>query len=174
MRIKLPKNIVKDAQLGVYFMQEELLHKMGAKYRKTAVKKDRLDKWFKMVSYGLDKDLVKKVIKKGRGQSENIEPIEFSNYAKVGLRNYFATNRGKFISRLAKGPPPQYRWLAWSFTASQLKSKVPGDYNDAVEKGRSDANKDWQNTIHKDLDRTFPEHPFFNLNKHGSAGQHQL
>lgn len=67
LRIKLPKNIVKDARLGVYFMQEELLNKMGAKYKKTAVKKDRLDKWFKMVSYGLDKDLVKKVIKKGRG-----------------------------------------------------------------------------------------------------------
>ena len=39
MRIKLSKNIVLDATLGAYFMQEELFDKMGEKYRKTAVKR---------------------------------------------------------------------------------------------------------------------------------------
>ena len=89
-----------------------------------------------MVSFGLDQDIAGKVIKHGvkinqqrKGQSDHLSPIEFTNYAKIGLQNYFATHRGKFISRLAKGPPPQYRWLAWSFVASKLKEKKPGEYN---------------------------------------------
>lgn len=38
-----------------------------------------------MVSFGLDQDIAAKVIKHGKGQSENLTPIEFTNYAKIGL-----------------------------------------------------------------------------------------
>ena len=98
------------------------------------VKKDRLEKWYKMVSYGLDLDLVLKVTsKKDHGKvtqfnPENNQPIEFTAYAYIGLQNFFNTNPEMFLSRLAKGPPPQYRWLVWRFIASKLKQRIPGEY----------------------------------------------
>jgi len=64
-----------------------------------------------MVSYGLDEDLVNKVIL--RRNKTPYSHIEFSKYAKIGLSNYYETYSKKFLSRLSKGPPPQYRWLAW-------------------------------------------------------------
>lgn len=70
-----------------------------------------MEKWYKMVTYGLDEDLLNKVIIK-RNKSPFSEII-FSKYAKIGLNNFYETNRKKFYSRLSKGPPPQYRWLAW-------------------------------------------------------------
>lgn len=43
----------------------------------------RMEKWYKMVTYGLDDDLTAKVIiKKNRTP---FEPIIFSKYAKIGL-----------------------------------------------------------------------------------------
>lgn len=74
-----------------------------------------MEKWFKMISYGLDEDLVNKVITK-RNKTPN-DPIIFSKYAKIGLNNFYETYPKLFLSRLSKGPPPQYRWLAWRVVA---------------------------------------------------------
>ena len=57
-----------------------------------------------MVTYGLDEDLVSKVIIKKNNSP--YEPIIFSKYAKIGLNNFFETNPVLFLSRLSKGPPP--------------------------------------------------------------------
>lgn len=63
-----------------------------------------MEKWFKMVTYGLDDDLVSKVIiKKNKTQNDQ---IIFSKYAKIGLNNFFETYPYLFMSRLSKGPPP--------------------------------------------------------------------
>ena len=40
------------------------------------------------------------------GNFQDLKPIEFSNYARIGLTNFFETNPELFLSRLAKGPPP--------------------------------------------------------------------
>lgn len=88
-----------------------------------------------MISYGLDQDLVHKVVSKKdlksvmAFDSSRLEMIEFTGYAYVGLKNFFNTNPVLFLSRLAKGPPTQYRKLAWSFVASKLKQSIPGEYN---------------------------------------------
>jgi hypothetical protein len=62
-----------------------------------------MEKWFKMVSYGLDEDLANKVFIK-RNKTIN-EPIIFSKYAKIGLNNFYETYPHLFMSRLSKGPP---------------------------------------------------------------------
>ena len=46
-----------------------------------------MDKWLKMVSYGLDSDLVSKVILKRN--KVPLEPIVFSKYAIIGLNNFY-------------------------------------------------------------------------------------
>ena len=75
-----------------------------------------------MVSYGLDEDIKSLVVKDDKYlKADAVEPLEFSNYARIGLNNFFNTNPEHFLTRLAKGPPPQFRWLAWSFIASKLK-----------------------------------------------------
>lgn len=57
-----------------------------------------------MVSFGLDNDLMGKVII--QRNKNNGDKIVFSKYAKVGLNNFYETYPKLFLSRLAKGPPP--------------------------------------------------------------------
>jgi len=81
-----------------------------------------------MVSHGLDTEYAEKVFLKSpkfadNKNSQQIEPVEFSSYALVGLKNFFLSNPEKFRSRLSKGPPPQFRWLAWRFIAMQIIQK---------------------------------------------------
>jgi len=59
----------------------------------------------------------------------------------IGLQNYFISNPEIFLSRLSKGPPPQYRWLAWKFVGNQLLKKVPGDYSRYLATGRQQDNQ---------------------------------
>lgn len=49
-----------------------------------------MEKWFKMVSYGLNDNLISKVIEK-RNKTP-YEPIVFSKYARVGLNNFYESN----------------------------------------------------------------------------------
>ena len=57
--------------------------------------------------------------------------------------------------------------------ASRLKPKVIGDYEKYVARGRGPDNV-WGHDIFKDIDRTFPEHPYFNKKLQGKIGQEQL
>lgn len=117
-----------------------LIDKLPKDDAKQAVKAERLEKWFKMITYGLDSDLEHLVFNEtGNSHKNHKVPLSgssFTNYAKIGLQNFFATNPELFTSRLAKGPPPQYRWLAWSFIASKLKRKIPGEYERNLRLGR--------------------------------------
>ena len=63
------------------------------------------------------------------------------------------------MSRLSKGPPPQYRFLAWKVVASRKLKKAKGLYEELLTKGKDSI---WMHDIMKDLDRTFPSHPYFN------------
>lgn len=62
-----------------------------------------MEKWFKMITFGLDEDLVNKVITK-RNKSP-LDAIEFSKISKIGLSNFYETYPGVFLNRLSKGPP---------------------------------------------------------------------
>lgn len=128
-----------------------------------------MDKWFKMISYGLDEDLANKVFIK-RNKTIN-EPIIFSKYAKIGLNNFYETYPHLFMSRLSKGPPIQYRWLAWKVITSKKLKQAKGLYEELLTKGK---NSKWMHDIMKDLDRTFPNLPFFNKEQYGDTGQHAL
>ena len=48
-----------------------------------------MEKWYKMVTFGLDPDLIGRVILK-KNKTPN-EPIIFSKYAKIGLNNFLET-----------------------------------------------------------------------------------
>lgn len=109
-RITLPPDN-EEARIGVYFQVDELLYALKDKQKAKAVSKSRLEKWFKMVTYGLEEQLIPKVIIK-RNKTP-YDPIIFSKYARVGLNNFYEAYPELFMDRLAKGPPPQYRWLAW-------------------------------------------------------------
>lgn len=43
-----------DAQIGVYFVNDELIQRLAKNHRQTATKSSRLDKWREMVQFGLD------------------------------------------------------------------------------------------------------------------------
>lgn len=102
---------------------------------------------------------------------DDMRPIQFTNYARIGLSNFFETNPELFLSRLCKGPPPQFRWLAWSFIASKLKPKVPKDYEKCLRKGKMADNQTCIYDISKDVNRTFPFQTYFS---ESSLGQEQL
>ncbi len=58
-----------------------------------------------MVTYGLDDDLISRVIVK-KNKTPN-DPIVFSkSYAYIGLMNFYETYPKLFMSRVSKGPPP--------------------------------------------------------------------
>jgi hypothetical protein len=148
---------------------DELLKALPPSQQRKAIKSSRLEKWFKMVTFGLDDDLVGKVIlKKNRGPQDS---ISFSKYAKIGLNNFYETHPEIFLKRLIKGPPPQYRWLAWKTTASRKLKSAKGLYEDLLTKGKTSI---WMHDIMKDVDRTYPSLPFFSKDKYGDVGQKSL
>lgn len=87
-----------------------------------------MEKWKNMIQYGLDPDYALKVFMQKTRATDAFESIHFSSYALVGLSNFFRHNPEKFKSRLSKGPPPAYRWIAWKFVASLIIVKEKGLY----------------------------------------------
>ena len=157
---------MEEARLGVCFQFDELIKFLPTPQKNLAIKSSRLNKWFKMVTFGLHQDLVGKVIT--RKNRTPYEQIVFSKYAKIGLNNFYETYPQLFMSRLSKGPPPQYRWLAWKLIAGKKLKKAKGLYEELLTKGNDSP---WMHDIMKDLDRTFPTLPFFNKEQYGDIGQ---
>jgi hypothetical protein len=89
----------------------------------------------------------------------------------IGLANFFRHHPDTFKSRLSKGPPPSFRWLAWTFAASLIIVKEKGLYEAMLQAG---AEGSWLHDIDKDLNRTFPAHPYFSFDKYGIIGQKAL
>jgi hypothetical protein len=103
LRIVVPPDW-EDARIGFFFQMDELLKALPPSQQRKAIKSSRLEKWFKMVTFGLDEDLVGKVIlKKNKSPQDS---ISFSKYAKIGLNNFYETHSEIFLKRLMKGPPP--------------------------------------------------------------------
>lgn len=74
-----------------------------------------------------------------------------------------------FRKRLLKGPPPQYRWPAWT-AIRELSYRVnEKDYEDLPR-----AKAEIEEQISKDLGRTFPKEAYFNLEALGALGQDSL
>lgn len=75
----------------------------------------------------------------------------------------------KFLGRICKGPPPQYRWHAWTVALGLTSKLNENDYHALPE-----ANGEIASVIERDLNRTFPEHPYFDLARYGKLGQDAL
>ena len=118
-------NDLKSAQVGVHFIRQELIIKLPKNYQRTQTKVDRLQKWKEMITYGLESKFSQKVFKSSKTQ---LEPDDITSYAFVGLSNFYSHHPDKFESRLSKGPPPCYRWLAWRFISKQVLTKQKGEY----------------------------------------------
>lgn len=163
----------RDAQIGIHFMQKELLEKVSKNSAKTATKSYRLEKWRDMASYGLDFDYRQKIFKSQpkKQVGTQVEAIEFNSYAMVGLKNFYRHHREKFLDRLRKGPPCAYRWLAWKFMGRSIMGKMKGRYENLLVDGR---HNEWLYVIDKDLHRTFPTHPYFSISQNGGIGQKAL
>jgi len=91
-----------EARIGVAFIHDELLQRYTQSQKRTATKNSRLQKWHRMTTFGLDDDLKSRVIISKRSPDHFV----FSQYAKVGLRNFSEAYPELFRSRLSKGPPP--------------------------------------------------------------------
>lgn len=128
-------------------------------HRKNALKRSRMEKWRQMISYGLDPDSAQKVFLKPPS-SNSLEPIEFSSYANVGLKNFYRHHPEKLRERIRKGPPPAYRWLAWRFIGSRILGKCKGRYENNLKQGE---NNKWLYAIDKDLNRTFPYLNYYDI-----------
>jgi hypothetical protein len=130
----------KDCVLGVPFIIQELEKVLLPTQMKNTIKPSRMNKWKKMVSYGLDEDLQHKVFKVVNNGPRG--PIIFSKkrflilgkIAKIGLTNFYEAFPELFKKRLSKGPPPQYRWLAWQVVARKKLKKVKGIYENLLKK----------------------------------------
>ena len=46
-----------DARIGVWFINEELIVRLGKNNRATAIKSTRLDKWREMIQFGLEAEI---------------------------------------------------------------------------------------------------------------------
>jgi hypothetical protein len=72
-----------------------------------------------------------------------------------------------FNGRVSKGPPPEYRWFAWKLLSKSKSYILGGVYDDLLK----NVQPGWEFDIKKDLDRTFPDHKFFNKETgHGDVG----
>ena len=147
-----------DALVGIAFQEKHLIYNLSKSGRQTALKRSRMDKWKQMISYGLDTESARKVFLTPPASNGSLEQLEFSSYAIVGLKNFYRHHPEKFRERLRKGPPLPYRWLAWRFIGSRILGKCKGLYENKLKMGE---NNEWLYVIDKDLNRTFPSHPYF-------------
>lgn len=90
-----------------------------------------------MIQYGLDPEYANKVFVNKSRATDALEDLQFSSYALVGLSNFFRHHPEKYRSRLSKGPPPAYRWLAWKFSASLVIVKEKGLYEVKLYEGEA-------------------------------------
>ena len=98
----MSKRIVEEARLGVHFVVDNLIDVLPKKQQLTATKRDRMDKWYNMITYGLDQEIAHKVLAENRSSSVSTKPrseyfdaqetLAFTNYARIGLQNYFNMN----------------------------------------------------------------------------------
>jgi len=132
---------LKSMRIGKYFLRNQNVTQKE-KYQ------SRLKKWKKMVKLPEDCDLTT------IGQS----------VIDQNLKDYYLKNPAKFRERVKKGPPSEFRWAAWK--------TLIGYYEKAgVYENLCCLNSDCEGTIHKDLDRTNPEEPLFDLRQYGKMGQ---
>jgi len=83
-----------QAHIGIYFQFDELAiaimrNSGGTSFlqaKQKVIKSGRLNKWLRMVTYGLEPELQSRVVIK-RNKTP-LEPITFSKYAKIGLMNF--------------------------------------------------------------------------------------
>ncbi|CAG9310104.1 unnamed protein product [Blepharisma stoltei] len=75
----------------------------------------------------------------------------------------------KLLRRIKKGPPVQYRWQAW-IALMKLSARVNEDAYNKLPM----ADESVMSTIRRDLDRTFPNHPYFQKEQFNNAGQGAL
>lgn len=126
---RIPDKELVSAKVGVQFIREQLIEQLGNKQHvRTATKTSRLEKWKQMIQYGLDAQSAAKVFVGRTKGSDAFEHVQFTSYALVGLANFFRHYPDTFKSRLSKGPPPPFRWLAWTFAASLVIVKEKGLY----------------------------------------------
>jgi hypothetical protein len=92
------------------------------------------------------------------------------------LKKFFDKNNKKFLERIGKGPPWDYRWLAWKVISGVNYSQIPGLYKELLEEAdkHDDNEHDKLRQINLDLNRTFPDHPFFSDQQYGNIGQERL
>lgn len=97
------------------------------------------------------------------------------NKVNKNLQDYYVKNPKVFRRRVAKGPPPEYRWAAWKVLTGALQSEAPGAYEELLEKADkfNDEEHVILNQIDLDLNRTYPWHPFYS-EKYGRIGQRVL
>ena len=119
-----------------------------------------------MICFGLDEEGVRQIYV--HGQQKFKEPTELKSSALIGLKNFFDVYPEKLVSRLSKGPPPCYRWVAWRFMSMQIMERDEARYKQLVEEG---ADNKCLYDIDKDLGRTYPTHPLFDPDKKGTLGQ---
>ena len=81
-----------------------------------------------------------------------------------GLKNFYDQNYATFREKLRKGPPTDFRWLAWKFTGEKILKIEEGLYERNLIKGQAGI---WSQDIERDVNRTFPTDPLFSLKDGG-------
>ena len=89
--------------------------------------------------------------------------------AEINLSEFAENEAETFHKMLAAGPPSRYRWVAWKVALRIKKIKIPGLYEELINK-----NTPWVEEINKDIDRTFPTHPLFAEVKYSEKGKKAL
>ena len=91
------------------------------------------------------------------------------------LQEFNETHPKLFRKRVCKGPPPEYRWLAWKVLTGAFQSEVQGAYEELLNRADEFNDEDHPvlNQINLDLNRTYPTHPFYS-EQYGRIGQRVL
>ncbi|CAI2386137.1 unnamed protein product [Moneuplotes crassus] len=145
-----------ESEVGINFLKKELYETLTPR----SLKKydSRRKKWDRMARFNPQRD-----------DHVNSKTV----YNK--LKFFFEKDPDKFCERIGKGPPCEYRWLAWKIISGVNYSQIPGLYKELLEEAdQIDENEhDKLRQINLDLNRTFPDFSFFS-GESGRRGQELL
>ena len=150
---------LKEMELG-FFYCEKYFTELNSNHNCLFDEK-QIEKWLQMIEfYHHTQESARMRYINSRASIRNIyvDTNILEAEAELGLANYLILNPEKFVKRMKKGPPCQYRWLAWKACTKFNTIFVKGRYDEIKSQSCED---EFESTIKKDINRTFPHHQAF-------------
>ena len=164
---------LKEANLGIYFMEYEFNDYF--KKEKISVNDENRILWRGICKTGIENYCPKEIIEnrnsRNYGHKIRIDNFLLEADSEIGFNNFYIKNSEKFLELRNSFIPFQFRWIYWKTCLSFFTDFKKNEYQNILAQR---AEQEHISNIQKDIERTFPDHPFFKEEKYKDKSNKSL